>query len=305
MASMNSAQFKSVVEPVLNEIFDGLYKEKPKQWPQVFKNEKAIKRRFSEDVQLAGLGLGVEKAEGAGVAYSSGGEAFRKTYTPRTFALAFQVTEEMMEDGDHMDFSSVFTEHLARSMHEAEELFHVDVFNQAFNSAVVGGDGVSLLNTDHPLYNGGTFSNVLATAADLSETSLEEIRTMIVQAPNERGFKMSLQPKKLIVHPSEIFTAKRILESTLRVGTSNNDINAIKSMGVIPEGVLELSRLTDEDAWFVQTDAPRGLIHKERIGLKKGMEGDFETGSMRYKARQRYDASWTDPRGLFGSQGAV
>jgi hypothetical protein len=305
MANMNSAQFKSVVEPVLNEIFDGLYKEKPKQWSQVFKVEKSIKRRFQEDVQLAGLGLGVEKAEGAPVAYSSGGEAFRKVYTPRTFALAFSVTEEMLEDGDHMDFAATYTEHLARSMHEAEELYHVDVFNQAFNAGVIGGDGVSLLNTSHPLYSGGTYSNVLATPADLSEAALEELRTMITLCPDERGKKINLQPKQLVVHPADVFTAHRILESTLRVGTANNDINAIKAMGLFPGGIVELSRLTDDDAFFVTTDAPKGLIHKERIALKKGMEGDFETGSMRYKARQRYDASWTDARGLFGSAGAV
>lgn len=304
MAVMNSNQFRSVVEPVLNEVFDGLYKEKKNEWKQVFKVEKAIPRRFQEDAVLAGLGAAVIKPEGAPFAYSEGGEAYRKQYIFRTFGLAFAITEEMMEDGDHISLSKTYTEHLARSMSEAAELYHADVFNQAFNPLVVGGDGVSLLNSAHPLFNGDTFSNILAVPADLSEAALEELRTQITQTPNERGFKISLRPEKLVVAPDNIFNATRILESTLRAGTANNDINALKALGIFPGGIVELSRLTDVDAFFITTDAPRGLMHYQRAALKRAMEGDFESSNMRYKARERYEAGWTDPRGLYGSQGA-
>lgn len=305
---MNSNQFRSVVEPILNKVFDGIYKATPNEWKPVFKVEKGIERRFQEDVVLAGTGMAALKPEGAPVAFSEGGQAYVNQYVYKTFALAIKMSQEMIEDGDHISLANIYTQHLARSMNEASEIYHADVFNNAFTNSApfLGGDGQPLMSLVHPLFEAGqTFANMLSTPADLSEASLESLRTMIRLTPDERGFKISLKADKLVVAPENFMNATRILESTLRSGSANNDINALKFNGIVSGGIHEMSRLTNPDAYFLTTNAERGLIHVDRAPLSRGMEGDFLTGGMQYKARQRYEAKWTDPRGVFGSQGVA
>lgn len=303
MATMNSSQFRDVVEPIYNDIFDGLYEELETQWDKLYKVETALPRRFQEVPLLFGVGIAQEKRDGNPVFLDTGGEAYKVRFLHKTYALGFSLTEELMEDGDHIDLGGVMTEHMARGMLEAKEIVHVNGFNNAFNSSFLGGDGVTTMNSAHPLANGGTFSNQLTTPANLSEAALEQLFTQIKTAPNERQLIIGLKAVRLIVHPANIWNATRIVKSVLRSGTSDNDVNAIKLLGAFQEGPFELTRLTNAKAFFIQTDAPAGLIHKKRAPLKRQMEGDFITGSMRYKARERYSAAIVDPRALYGSQG--
>lgn len=300
---MNSAQFKDIVEPLLNKVFDGLYKQTEDEWTPIFKVEQGIQRRFQEDVVLAGFGVAQEKPEGTPFVYDNGGQAYTVPYVHKTYGLAFALTEELMEDGDHISIGRTYSEQLARSMKESKEIVHANILNRAFSNSFAGGDGVSLLNTAHPLFQGGTFSNKLSVAAQLSEASVEQLLIQIRNAVDERNKKISLKGRRLIVPPSLMFTAERILRSTLRSGTGNNDINAMKNMGMLPDGIHVMSRLTSATAYYIQTDALRGLMHYTRSAVRRGMEGDFETSSMRYKSRERYAAGWTDPRGLYGSEG--
>jgi hypothetical protein len=218
------------------------------------------------------------------------------------YGLAFALTKVLVEDGDHIRIGQVYAKHLAQSLIETKETLSANVLNRAFNGSYVGGDGVSLINTSHPIVN-GTFSNQLSTAANLSQTSLEQMLIQIRQAVDNNGKKIRLVPRQLVVAPGNIFQAEVLLKSVLRAGSANNDINPVKSIGLLDEGAAVLSRLTNANAWWVQTDAPEGLKLLMRRALEKTMEGDFETDSMRYKATERYQVGWTDPRSLFGTAG--
>lgn len=303
MPVMNSALFIQEVEPVMNTVFDGLYNELEAEWPQIYTKEKALPRKFEDDSVLSGFGVAVEKGEGAPITYDMGGEVYQVRYLNKVYALAFALTEELLEDGDHIGIARIYTEHLGRAHRITEEIVHAQPLNNATNGAFLGGDGSPLLSTTHGLASGGTFSNTLATPANLSSAALEQLLIQARTAPDERGNKLiKVKPLRLIIAPDNEFNADRILNSTLRPGTANNDINAIRNRGYLRD-VVTLTQLANPNAYFIQTDAPRGLLHKTRVKLDRKMEGDFETGSMRYKARQRFAVNYTDPRAVFGSVG--
>jgi len=300
---MRSTDFRSVVEPILNETFDGIYNVRKDEWAQVFKEQRGIPRNYHEEPVLFGFGAAPELPDGTAVTYQSGGVLFLARYTYRVYGLAFALTKVLVEDGDHISIGRTYAEHLARSLIETKETLGANILNRSFTAGYVGGDGVTLVNTAHPIANGLTFSNQLATAAALSQTSLEQILIQIRQAVDNNGKKIRLEPKKLVVSPSNFFQAEVLLKSALRTGTNNNDVNPLVTTGVLNEGQANLSRLTSNTAWWVETDAPEGLKLLMRRPLEKSMEGDFETDSMRYKATERYIFGWTDPRGVYGTPG--
>lgn len=303
MVQMNSMQFRSVVEPLLNDIFDGIYDELPREYSQIFKTEKALQRRFQEDPILSGFGAAVLKPEGQAVTYDAGREAYRVRFVQKVYALAYAMTEELVEDGDHISIGSVYAEHLARAVDEAVEIVHANILNNSTSSSYPGGDGVALLNTAHPLAGGGTFSNTLATAADISEASLEQLCIQIRSAVDERNKQIGLKPLHAIVSPTNEFNAVRLLQSIGRPGTADNDPNAIRKMNRLAAEPKVITRMTTAKMYFIQTNAPRGLISKWRRQVRRAMEGDFETGSMRHKASVRFEPRHVDPRCLFGHQG--
>lgn len=300
---LNRAQFKKQLQEGLNTNFGLEYKRYPEEWRMIFDVENSSKA-YEEDQLLSGFGAAVVKAEGSAVSYDEGSEAWTARYTAETIALAFAITEEAEEDGLYGSLGAKYARALARSMRHTKEIKGASIFNNGFSSSYAGGDGKELFATDHPLEGGGTFANELSTAADLSEASLEDAVNGIEAFVDERGIPIAAMARKLIVPTGLQFTAHRILKSTLRSGTGDNDINAMKSMGLFPDGVVKNHRLTDSDAWFIKTDVPDGLKHFKRKGIKRKVEGDFETGNMRYRARERYVFGWTDPRGAFGSPGA-
>lgn len=300
---MRSTDFRSVVEPILNETFDGIYNVRSDEWKQVFREQQGIPRNYHEEPVLYGFGAAPELPDGTAVTYQSGGVLFLARYIYKVYGLAFALTKVLVEDGDHISIGRTYAEHLARSLIETKETLGANILNRSFNPAYPGGDGVSLVDTAHPIANGQTFSNELATAAALSQTSLEQILIQIRQAVDNNGKKIRLEPKKLVVSPSNYFQAEVLMKSALRTGTNNNDINPLVSTNVLSGGQANLSRLTSTTAWWVQTDAPEGLKLLMRRKLEKSMEGDFETDSMRYKATERYIFGWTDPRGVYGTAG--
>jgi hypothetical protein len=302
-APMRSTDFRSIVEPILNESFDGVYDQRADEWSTVFREQAGIPRNYHEEPVLYGFGAAPQLPDGAPVTYQQGGVLFLQRYVYQVFGLAFALTKVLVEDGDHIRLGQVYAKHLAQSLVETKELLCANVLNRAFNSAYVGGDGVSLINTAHPIAS-GTFSNQLATAAALSQTSLEQMLIQVRQAVDNNGKKIRLQPLKIVVAPGNVFQAETLLKSVLRTGTANNDINPIKSIGLLPEGASVISRLTSATNWWIQTDAPEGMKLLMRRSLEKTMEGDFETDSMRYKATERYQVGFTDPRALFGTPGA-
>jgi len=302
-APMRSTDFRSIVEPILNESFDGVYDQRSDEWSTVFREQAGIPRNYHEEPVLYGFGAAPQLPDGAPVTYQQGGVLFLQRYIYQVFGLAFALTRVLVEDGDHIRLGQVYAKHLAQSLVETKELLCANVLNRAFNSAYVGGDGVSLTNTAHPIAS-GTFSNQLATAAALSQTSLEQMLIQVRQAVDNNGKKIRLQPLKLVVAPGNVFQAEVLLKSVLRTGTANNDINPIKSIGLLPEGASVISRLTSSTNWWIQTDAPEGMKLLMRRALEKTMEGDFETDSMRYKATERYQVGWTDPRAMYGTPGA-
>ena len=255
-----------------------------------------------EEPVLFGFGSAPELPDGTPVTYQSGGVLFIQRYLYRVYGLAFALTKVLVEDGDHIRIGQTYSKHLAQSLIETKETLGANILNRSFNGAYAGGDGKSLVATDHPIIS-GTFSNQLATAAALSQTSLEQLLIQIRQAVDNNGKKIRLTPTKLVVSPSNVFQAEVLLKSVLRAGTGNNDINPVKSMGLLSGGQANLSRLTSTTAWWVETDAPDGLKLMMRRPLEKSMEGDFETDSMRFKATERYNFGWTDPRGVFGTPG--
>jgi hypothetical protein len=299
---MRSTDFRSVVEPILNEVFDGVYDQRADEWKMVFREQKGIPRNYHEEPVLYGFGAAPELPDGMAVTYQSGGVLFLQRYLYKVYGLAFALTKVLVEDGDHIRIGQTYAKHLAQSLIETKETLAANILNRAFNGAYLGGDGKSLVATDHPLVN-GSFSNQLSTAAALSQTSLEQVLIQIRNAVDNNGKRIRLQPKQIISGPSNVFQAEVLLKSVLRTGSADNDINPVKSMGLLSEGQANLSRITSTTAWWVQTDAPEGLKLLMRRKLEKSMEGDFETDSMRYKATERYVLGWTDPRAVFGTAG--
>ena len=301
--SMNRAQFAKMLEPGLNTLFGLEYDSYPPEYAAVFEANTSQKA-FEEDVLLEGFGSAPVKNEGAAVSYDSASQQWTARYQHETVALAFSITEEAEEDGQYGSISSRYTKALARSMSSTKEIKAANVLNNATTSGFTGGDGVTLLSTSHPTRNGNQ-SNTLATAADLSETSLESILIQIADMKDDRGLRIAAQGTTLVIPTAYSFVAERLLESQLRTAMADNDINAIRSGGYLPQGYHVMRRLTDSDQWFVKTDVPDGLKMFQRSPLKKGMEGDFETGNVRYKVRERYSFGFTDWRGIFGSEGAA
>ena len=301
--AITRSQLLKELEPGLNALFGMEYDRYDNEHSEIFDTENSD-RAFEEEVMLSGFGQAPTKGEGAAIAYDTAGEAFTARYTHETIALAFAITEEAVEDNLYDRLSARYTRALARSMANTKQVKAAAVLNNAFNSTYKGGDGVELCATNHPTTGGGNFANELATAADLNETSLEQALIDIAAFIDERGLKIATRGLKMIVPSALQFTAERILVSDLRVGTADNDVNAIKSMGLLPQGYRVNHFLTDPDAWFIKTDAPNGLKHFVRSPMKTAMEGDFETGNVRYKARERYSFGWSDPRGIFGCPGA-
>ena len=299
---MRSTDFRSIVEPILNEEFDGLYNQRADEWKQVFTERQGIPRNYHEEPVLYGFGAAPELPDGMPVTYQSGGVLFNARYVYKVYGLAFALTKVLVEDGDHISIGQTYAKHLAQSLIETKETLCANILNRAFNSAYVGGDGVSLVNSSHPIAS-GTASNVLTTAANLSQTSLEQMLIQIRNAIDNNGKRIRLTPTKLVLSPSNVFQGEVLLKSVLRAGTGNNDINPINSMGMIDGGQANLSRLTSTTAWWVQTDAKVGLQLMMRRKLEKSMEGDFETDSMRYKATERYIPGWTDWRTIYGTAG--
>jgi hypothetical protein len=299
---MRSTDFRSIVEPILNEEFDGLYNQRADEWKQVFTERQGIPRNYHEEPVLYGFGAAPELPDGMPVTYQSGGVLFNARYVYKVYGLAFALTKVLVEDGDHISIGQTYAKHLAQSLIETKETLCANILNRAFNSAYAGGDGVSLVNSAHPIAS-GTFSNVLTTAANLSQTSLEQMLIQIRNAIDNNGKRIRLTPEKLVLSPSNVFQGEVLLKSVLRAGTGNNDINPINSMGMINGGQANLSRLTSTTAWWVQTDAKVGLQLMMRRKLEKSMEGDFETDSMRYKATERYIPGWTDWRTIYGTAG--
>lgn len=301
-APMRSTDFRAVVEPILNQVFNGIYDQRADEYKQVFDEENGINRSYQEEPVMFGFGAAPELPDGMPVTYQAGGILFQKRYTYAVYGLAFALTKVLMEDGDHIRLGTTFSKHLAQSMMETLETLTANHLNRAFNGAFVGGDGVALNVSTHPIV-GGTFSNVLATSAALSQTSLEQMLIQVRQAVDNNGKKIRLRPQKLVIAPGNVFQAEVLLKSVLRAGTNNNDINPVKSMGMLEADPAVLSRLTSATAWWVKTSAPNGLKVLWRRRLDGGMEGDFETDSMRYKKTFRLGSGWTDPRTAYGTPG--
>ena len=302
--AMNRAQFAKMLEPGLNTLFGLEYDSYPAEFARVF-DANTSNRAFEEDVLLTGFGNAPTKNEGAAVAYDTASQGYTARYQHETIALAFSITEEAEEDGQYGSIASRYTKALARSMSATKEIKAATILNNATSAGVyAGGDGVALLSASHPTQS-GTQSNTLATAADLSETSIESLLIQIEDMKDDKGLRIAAQGQMLIIPTAYTFTAQRILNSELRVGTSDNDINALRSGSYLPQGFHIMRRLTDSDAFFIKTDVPDGLKMFQRTPLKRGVEGDFETGNVRYKVRERYSFGFTDWRGLFGTEGAA
>jgi len=300
--AISRGQLVKELEPGLNALFGLEYKNYANEHAEIFDTENSD-RAFEEEVMLSGFANAPIKAEGTGVTFDNAQETFTARYTHETLALAFAITEEAIEDNLYDRLASRYTKALARSMANTKQVKAAKVLNNGFGTAD-GGDGKELLATDHPIVT-GTEQNELSTAADLNETSLEQALIDIAALTDERGLKIAAKGMKLIVPSALQFTAERLMKSTQRVGTADNDINAVVSMGMIPQGYAVNHYLTDTDAWFIKTDVPNGLKHFVRAPLKTAMEGDFTTGNVRYKARERYSFGASDPRGIFGSPGAA
>ena len=301
--AISRAQLVKELEPGLNALFGLEYKRYENEAGQIFDNESSD-RAFEEEVMLSGFGTADVKPEGSGVQYDDAQETYTARYTHETVALAFALTEEAIEDNLYDRISSRYTKALARSMATSKQVKAANVLNNAFAaSGYNGGDGESLCGNAHPTLNGNQ-TNIPTTASDLSETSLEQALIDIASYQDERGLKIAAQGMKMIIPKELQFTAERIMKSQGRVGTADNDINAVKSMGMVPQGFVVNHYLSDTDAWFIKTDVPNGMKHFVRAPLKTAMEGDFDTGNVRYKARERYSFGWSDWRGIYGNQGA-
>ena len=300
--AISRAQLVKELEPGLNALFGLEYKNYADEHAEIFDVENSD-RAFEEEVMLSGFANASVKPEGSSVNYDTAQESFTARYTHETLALAFSITEEAIEDNLYDRLASRYTKALARSMANAKQVKAANVLNNAFDSSFTGGDGVELCSAVHPIV-AGTFKNELSTAADLNETSLEQALIDIAAMTDERGLKIAAKGTKMIIPSALQFTAERLMKSQGRTGTADNDINAVGSMGMIPQGYVVNHYLTDTDAFFIKTDVPNGLKMFVRAPIKTAMEGDFETGNVRYKARERYSFGFSDPRGIFGSPGA-
>ncbi len=301
--AISRSQLVKELEPGLNALFGMEHARYDNEWSQIFATENSD-RAFEEEVELSGFGNAKTKAEGESVEFDDAQEAFTSRYTHETIALAFSITEEAVEDNLYDSLSSRYTKALARSMANAKEVKGANVLNRAFNSSYTGGDGLELCSTAHITVAGGNYKNELTTAADLNETSLEQAMIDIAGFIDNRGLKVAVKARKMIIPVNLQFIAERLLKTDLRTGTADNDINASKSMNVVPEGYTVNHYLSDTDAFFIITDAPNGLKYFNRAPVKTSMEGDFNTGNVKYKARERYSFGWSDPRGIFASPGA-
>jgi hypothetical protein len=289
--------------PGLNALFGLEYAKYGEEHKEIYETETS-ERSFEEETKLSGFSAAPVKNEGSAISYDNAQEAWTARYTHETIALGFSITEEAIEDNLYDSLSARYTKALARAMYYTKEVKAAAVLNNGFSSAVTYGDGQPLFSTSHPLVSGGVNSNRPATNADLNETSLENAVIQIAAWTDERGLLIAAKPRKLVVPPNLMFTATRLLQTELRVATADNDVNALKMMGSIPEGYTVNHYLTDTNAWFLTTDVPNGLKHFVRTPMQNSMDGDFDTGNVRYKARERYSFGVSDPLGIFGSPGA-
>jgi hypothetical protein len=301
--AISRAQLLKELLPGLNALFGMEYASYGEEHKEIYEVETS-ERSFEEETKLSGFSAAPVKAEGTAIQYDNAQEAWTSRYNHETIALGFSITEEAVEDNLYDSLSKRYTKALARAMAYTKQVKGAGVLNQAFSSGVTGGDGVSLCSTAHPLVSGGTNSNTFATQSDLNETSLEAAIIQIAGWTDERGLLIAAKGRKLIVPPALMFVAKRLLDTELRVGTSDNDINALRAMGAISGGFTVNHFLTDTNGWFLLTDVPNGLKHFVRTPLANSMDGDFDTGNVRYKSRERYSFGWSDPLGIFGSAGA-
>jgi hypothetical protein len=299
---MRSTDFRAIVEPILNEEFDGVYEQRVDEWRGPFREQTGVPRNYHEEPVLYGFGAAPELPDGSPVTYQAGGVLFLKRYQYRVWGLAFALTQVLVDDGDHIRIGQIYAKHLGQSLIETKETLCANILNRAFNASYTGGDGVALSSAAHPIVQ-GTFSNILSTAAALSQTSLEQTLVQIRQAVDNNGKRIRLMPRAVTCAPSNVFQAETILKTALRTGTANNDVNPIITMGLLKEGQYNMSRLTSNTAWWVNTDAPEGLKLMMRRGLKRSMEGDFETDTMRFKSTERYIPGFTDPRAVYGTPG--
>jgi hypothetical protein len=308
--AISRAQLLKELLPGLNALFGMEYARYGEEHKEIYETEKS-ERSFEEETKLSGFGAAPVKNEGSAIAYDNAQEAFTARYTHETIALGFSITEEAVEDNLYDSLSARYTKALARAMAYTKQVKAASVLNNGFNGSYPGGDGVSLFGVNssaarvgHPLVGGGQNYNSPTVAVDLNETALENATIQIAAWTDERGLLIAAKPVKLVVPPSLMFTAKRLLDTELRVATADNDINAIKQMGTIPGGFTVNHFLTDVNAWFICTDVPNGMKMFERVALATSMDGDFDTGNVRYKARERYSFGWSDPLGMWGSAGA-
>jgi hypothetical protein len=302
--AISRAQLLKELLPGLNALFGLEYTRYGEEHKEIYETEKS-ERSFEEETKLSGFSAAPVKNEGSAIAYDNAQEAFTARYNHETIALGFSITEEAVEDNLYDSLSARYTKALARAMAYTKQVKAASVVNNGFSANYIGGDGVALFSTAHPLTNGGTNSNRPATGADLNETSLEAAVIQIAAWTDERGLLIAAKPRKLIIPPALMFVATRLLETSLRVGTTDNDINALKNNGSIPEGYTVNHFLTDSNGWYLTTDVPNGLKHFERTALANSMDGDFDTGNVRYKSRERYSFGWSDPLGMFGSPGSA
>ena len=302
--AISRAQLLKELLPGLNALFGLEYARYGEEHKEFYETEKS-ERSFEEETKLAGFSAAPVKNEGSAIQYDNAQEAFTARYNHETIALGFSITEEAVEDNLYDSLSARYTKALARAMAYTKQVKAASVINNGFSAAYPGGDGVALFSTAHPLVNGATNANTPTTQVDLNETSLEAAVIQIAAWTDERGLLIAAKPKKLIVPPALMFVAKRLLDTELRVGTTDNDINALKQMGAIPEGYTVNHFLTDSNGWYLTTDVPNGLKHFERMALVNSMDGDFDTGNVRYKARERYSFGWSDPLGIWGSAGST
>ena len=301
--AISRAQLLKELLPGLNALFGLEYARYGEEHKEIYETETS-ERSFEEETKLSGFSAAPVKNEGSAIAYDNGQEAWTARYNHETIAQGFSITEEAIEDNLYDSLSARYTKALARSMSYTKQVKAASVLNNGFNSAYPGGDGQALFSNAHPLVSGGTNSNIPSTPADLNETSLENAVIQIAAWTDERSLLIAARPRKLVIPPSLQFVATRLLETNLRVGTTDNDINALKNNGSIPEGYAINHFLTDTNAWFLTTDVPNGMKHFIRVPLDTKMDGDFDTGNVRYKARERYSFGFSDPLGMFGSQGA-
>ena len=303
MAISRSQLLKELL-PGLNALFGLEYQKYGEEHKEIYESETS-ERSFEEETKLSGFGAAPVKAEGSAIAYDNAQEAWTTRYNHETIAMGFSITEEAVEDNLYDSLSARYTKALARAMSYTKQVKAAAVLNNGFSASYKGGDNVALFSTSHPLVGGGVNSNTPAAQVDLNETSLEAAIIQIAAWTDERGLLIAAKPRKLVVPPALMFVAKRILDTDLRVATADNDLNAIKSMGAVPEGYSVNHFLTDTNAWFIKTDVPNGMKHFTRSPMSTGMDGDFDTGNVRYKARERYSFGWSDPLGMWGTSGST